>query len=181
MKYERIKINSHFYLDEFVDPHTYFNTDDHGLSLVDPALFDYALLLRFLYKKPLYINTWWKFLQRNKDRWPLQVIIDKIERITYIRKWSGTRNKRTPIGSTLSAHRYDVHGVCKAIDTKGDGPALFKIVEDHAEVFHNIGIRRLEDTRITKTWLHGDTLERNTKPKSIRVVNLRTASRTIYF
>lgn len=183
---ERIQVAPNFYLDEFVDPYTYFNTEDHGLSLIDPRLFDLAQLLRYLYMKPITINNWWKYYQLKKDVWSIEHIIKKIE-ITEkyhgknIYKWSGLRTNRTDIGSEKSAHRPLRDGQCKAIDPKGNELELFKIAKKHAEVFHKLGLRRLEDYTITPGWLHMDLLERNTKKKSIRVVNLTGCTQTIYF
>ncbi len=173
---ERIKVNSNFYLDEFVDPHTYFNNVDHGLSLMDVRLFDIAQLLRYHYMKPIYINNWWSYYLDHKDTWDIEHIIKRIESNKNINKWSGLRTARCAIGAPQSAHRE-----AKAIDPKGNEIAFFKIVKNNAEVFYSLGVRRLEDVRITPGWLHIDTLERYTKPKSIRVVDKLKATQTIYF
>ena len=178
---ERIKVNSNFYLDEFVDPYTYFNEKDNGLSLIDNRLFDKAQLLRYLYGKPISINNWWWFYQLKKDDWTIDTIIENIEKKTSfngrkIQKWSGLRTSRSSVGGKLSAHRKG-----KAIDPKGNEIEFFKIVKKNAEAFYNLGLRRLEDIRITPGWLHMDTSERNTKAKSIRVVDLTKATQTIYF
>lgn len=173
---ERIKVNSNFYLDEFVDPFTYFNEEDHGLSLIDQRLFDIAQLLRYHYMKPVYINNWWSYYLDKKDKWSTDYIIQKIESSRMVYKWSGLRTNRTSVGSSLSAHKSG-----QAIDPKGNEIEFFKIVKANAEVFYNLGVRRLEDIAITPGWLHIDTLERNTTPKSIRVVDLHKATQTIYF
>ena len=44
--YKRKKVSKNFYLDEFVDPHTYFTKVDNGLSEVDHRLFKLAQELR---------------------------------------------------------------------------------------------------------------------------------------
>ena len=182
---ERIRISKNFYLDEFIDPYTYFNTWDNGLTLVDNRLFDIAQLLRNLYGRPIGINNWWAYYYENKDRLTIDDIIYNIETRNYlsvnkrskkIYKWSGTRTDRTKIGSSRSAHR-----AFKAIDPKGNPKKYFNIVKDNAEAFYKLGLRRLEDISITSGWLHMDTLERNTKPDSIRVVDLTKCTETIYF
>lgn len=173
---ERIKVNTNFYLDEFIDPFTYFNTEYHGLSIIDNRLFDIAQLLRYHYMKPIYINNWWSYYLQKKEVWSLDYIIERIEKKKNIHKWSGIRTQRSNVGSVLSAHRK-----FKAIDPKGNEIKLFKIVKENAKVFYDLGVRRLEDYRITPGWLHIDTSERNTKPKSIRVVDLRRSTQTIYF
>lgn len=181
---KRIKVNTNFYLDEFVDPYTYFNSEDHGLSIIDKRLFDIAQLLRYHNKGPLYINTWWRMYEILKDKMSIDEIIKKIESTNSyygrkIYKWSGNRIARANVGSSQSAHRSDIHGQCLAIDPKGDQNKLFKIVEANAEVFYSLGLRRLEDKSITPGWLHADTREHNTSPNSIRVVNRIKATEII--
>jgi len=178
---KRIKVSRHFYLDEFIDPHTYFNNEDHGLSLIDDRLFEIAELLRVLYGKPIYINNWWKYYQNHKNDIPLNELIEKIEANNWLNKWSGTRTKRTTIGAKNSAHRILYKRKCKAIDPKGNEKKLFEIVKTHAETFYKLGLRRLEDISITKGWLHMDTLRRNTKPNSVRVVDRTKCTQTITF
>ena len=180
-KEKRIKVSRNFYLDEFVDPHTYFNTEDHGLILIDNRLFEIAQLLRVLYGKPISINNWWSFFQEHKNTVPLDELIELIEKNEDLNKWSGTRTNRTNVGSRWSAHRILMKRNCQAIDPKGDEKQLFEIVKTYAEVFYKLGLRRLEDISITKGWLHMDTLERNTKPNSIRVVDRTKCTETITF
>ena len=164
---ERIKVSNNFYLDEFIDPHTYINDLHHGLNLLDFRLIQIAQKVREFCGKPLFINTWWDFQDKS---------ISEIENDTSIRKWSGLRTSRCNIGAKNSAHKLG-----KAIDLKGNQKELFGLVKENAKEFHAIGVRRLEDPNITIGWLHVDTLERNTKPNSIRVVDLTKCTQTIYF
>ena len=119
---ERIKVSKFFHLDEFVDPHTYFNEDDRGLSKIDERLFEIADLLREKLGRPLRINNWWVFYLRhiNKD---LKWIIAAIEKSDHS-KWSGLRTNRCKIGAKFSAHRRGM-----AIDPKGDEEQMFEIVK----------------------------------------------------
>lgn len=178
---ERIKVNRNFYLDEFVDPYTYFNSEDKGLSLVDPRLFDVAQLLRYHYMDPIYINNWWKYFIEKKGQWAIDHIVKRIEQSKKLHKWSGIRTSRCPIGSSRSAHRVEIQGIGMAIDPKGNELKFYNIVKNNAKVFHNLGVRRLENIDITPGWLHIDLLERNTKPNSIRVVNRTSFSHNIHF
>lgn len=170
----RIKVSKYFHLDEFIDPHTYFNTPDNGLSKIDPKLFAIADLLRELKGTPGVINNWWKYYTGKRDTTAIGQIIFKIERSTNFRKWSGLRTSRCSVGAKNSAHKQG-----KALDMVGSGKELFKIIENNAERFYKLGVRRLEDPRITPTWLHLDTLERNTEPNSIRVVDKIKATKII--
>lgn len=173
----RIVVSENFYLDEFIDPRTYFNSLNNGIGLIDNNLFNIAQRLRELYGKPIGINNWWreytKISAKAKD-----VIIGDLENLNSKGKchiWSGYRSPKCRIGAKNSAHRYGL-----AIDPKGDEKQFFKIVRDNRAEFYNLGLRRLEDISITNGWLHMDTLERNTKPNSIRVVDLTTVTQTIW-
>lgn len=170
----RIQVSKYFHLDEFIDPHTYFNTPDNGLSKIDPKLFAIADLLRELKGTPGVINTWWKYYTGKRNTTAIGQIIFKIERSTNYRKWSGLRTSRCSVGAKNSAHRQG-----KAFDMVGLSGFMYDIVKENAEKFYNLGLRRMEDHRITPTWLHLDTLERNTEPNSIRVVDLTKATEII--
>lgn len=170
----RIKVSKYFHLDEFIDPYTYFNTPDNGLSKIDHKLFAIADLLRELKGTPGVINNWWKYYTGKRDTTAISQIIFKIERSTNFRKWSGLRTSRCNVGAKNGAHYQG-----KAFDMAGLSGFMYDIVKENAEKFYNLGLRRMEDYRITPTWLHLDTLERNTEPNSIRVVDLTKATEII--
>lgn len=168
----RIKVSKYFFLDEFVDPHTYFSEDDNGLSKIDKKLFAIADLLREKLNAPLRINNWWSFYERNFSKgesW----IIKQIE-TSDLSKWSGYRSNRCKIGAKFSAHRRGM-----AIDPKGDEDVMFGIVKDNLKEFHSLGLRRLEDPSITNGWLHLDILELNVQPNTVRVVDLKKVTQTL--
>ena len=175
---ERIRVAKNFYLDEFVDPHTYLNDADCGLSKVDPKLFKIAQLLRDLYGG-IRINSWWWYYEKYKLELSEKEIVKRIERSKTMSKWSGIRTSRTGIGASSSAHRLMHSGKGQAIDPKGNQVEMFRIVKSNASRFYALGLRRLEDIRITHGWLHMDTLERNTSPNSIRVVDRKKCTETI--
>ena len=56
---------------------------------------------------------------------------------------------------------------------------MFAIVKANAKEFYSLGLKRLEDPSITKGWLHCDTLELNTVPNTIRVVDLKKVTQII--
>lgn len=173
---QRIKVSKYFFLDEFVDPNTFLTKDDGGLNLVDTRLFKIADLLREKLGKPLRINNWYHYyLQLNAKGWSDDKIIKTILVSDYS-KWSGLRTNLCKIGAKLSAHRKG-----KAIDPKGDEEEMFRIVKDNAKDFYKLGVRRLEDPKITNGWLHIDTLELNVTVNSIRVVDLKKVTQIIKF
>ena len=171
--FTRIPVSKNFFLDEFIDPFTYFNTPDNGLSKIDNRLFAIAQKLRELVGKSMSINNWWSYYEANKKSMSIEKIIMNIEKSS-LSKWSGLRTERCSIGAAKSAHKLGF-----AIDPKGSGKELFSIVEKNAKAFHELGVRRLEDTTITPTWLHLDTWERNVAKNTIRVVDLKTVTKTI--
>ena len=175
-KMERIRVADNFFLDEFVDPFTYFHDPRNGLGKIDHQLFDIAQKLRDLDGKPKVINNWWGLYKHYEKELTCNDIIKLIEESPAHRKWSGYRPEHCPIGAKLSAHRSG-----QAIDMVGNGLHLFGLIKENAQEFYNLGVRRLEDPSITPTWLHVDTLERNTQPNSIRVVDLKYATEIIHW
>lgn len=174
---KRIEVSSNFYLDEFLDPYTYLFDKDNGLDKIDFKMFQIAQKVRELHGKTLVINTWWStYIELSKRDYSKIDIVKFIENNNGLRKWSGLRTNRSDVGAKNGAHYKG-----QAIDMKGSQHELFKIVKDNAKEFYCIGVRRLEDPKITNGWLHLDTMERNTKPNSIRVVDLTKETETIYF
>lgn len=169
---ERIKVSKNFYLDEFIDIHSYFKTENNGYNSLDKRLINIAQLLREKYGKSVLINTWHKVFEDLKNEISIDEIIKIVENNDYYKgikvyKWSGTRTNRTLIGSKTSAHR-----LFKAIDPKGDEKELYEIVKNNAKTFHDLGVRRLENIEITKGWLHIDVLEKGVvKPNTIKVID----------
>ena len=170
---ERIRVADNFYLDEFIDPYTYFNEVKNGLEQIDQSLFEIAQKVRDLHGYPIVINNWWEFYRDNLKKLSCNDIVDRIE-AGWGRKWSGYRPEHCPIGAEFSAHKTG-----QAIDMVGNGRHLFTLVKDNAQAFYELGVRRLEDPSITPTWLHIDTKEHNTQPDSIRVVDLSVATEII--
>lgn len=165
---ERISVSNNFFLDEFVDPFTFFTDADHGLTKLDPKLIECVQLLREKANHSININNWWGYYVSNKGKLSNSQIISNIESGNYS-KWSGFRSVKCPIGAKASAHKLG-----KGADPKGDQKALFKIVKDNAKEFYDLGLRRLEDPKITKGWLHMDTNDRNCLPGYINVVDLKS-------
>lgn len=174
----RIQITTNFYLDEFLDPKSYFKAINNGFNLMDENIFLLAQKLRDFYEKPININTWWSLFEQQKGKMTIDDVILYLENQNKHGKchiWSGYRSKECRIGAKNSAHRYG-----QGVDPKGDEKRFFKIIRDNRAEFYNLGLRRLEDISITKGWIHMDTLERNTRPNSIRVVDLKTVTQTIW-
>ena len=163
---DRIKVQDDFFLDEFIDPFTYFHESDNGMSLIDEQLFNIAQQLRDCYEKPISINNWWPRYKEMEGILRTSEIVSIIENGGY-HIWSGYRSHRCNIGSKHSAHRLG-----QAIDPKGDEKAFLQIVKDNTCDFYTMGLRRLEDIRITPGWLHMDTLDKNTEYLKIRIVDL---------
>lgn len=170
VKKDRIKVSANFYLDEFIDPHTYLTREDNGRGLIDVRLFCIAQRFRTLKKSGIVINNWWHYLEHYKG--DALKFLRYCESKNYIRKWSGLRTQLCSFGG--QAHRGGY-----AIDMVGDQKKYYQMVKDGPEEFYNLGVRRIEEPKITNGWLHVDTWERNTKPNSIRVVDLVKSTETI--
>lgn len=160
---ERKKLTENFYLDEFVNPRTYFNSKDNGLSQIDLRIVIIAQAFRSLKGSSMTINNWWSFYLANKDK---SNVIELIENSRSIRKNSGLRHINCKIGAKHSTHK-----VGQAIDPKDKGE-LYKILVDNAKLFFALGVRRVEDEKLTPGWLHVDLKTRN-EQNGIRIIDLR--------
>ena len=162
---ERIAVSKYFFLDELVDPFTYFNEPDSGHSKLDKKLFGIADFFREKYGA-LVINNWWfVYLARKAHGETLNDIITYIEKEPIVRKWSGLRTDRCKIGSPTSAHRLGC-----AIDFKSDQNKMYKIFKENVKHLHGLGLRRIEDVSITKGWFHVDTFSKNVGKNEIRII-----------
>jgi hypothetical protein len=168
----RIKVSENFFLDEFIDPHSYLTRSDNGLGLIDKKVIAIAQKVRELKGSSITINNWWNHLDKYTG--------DAVKFLKYcndsrfIRCWSGYRSPLCTIGATNSAHRKGW-----AADMAGDEKEYYNIVKGNAACFYFMGLRRLEDRSITKGWMHFDIWEKNTQPNSIRVVDLKKCTETI--
>lgn len=169
---KRIPVSKNFFLDEYIDPHTYMTKADHGLSLMDPNIFKIVQKLRDLKGSAIDINNWWAQLNKyDNNALKFHTLMDA-DRSVYV--WSGYRSPLCHIGAKNGAHQQG-----RAADPKGDQKLYYKLVKDNAKEFYSLGLRRMEDISITPGWLHVDTWERNTQPNSIRVVDLKKCTHTI--
>jgi hypothetical protein len=177
---QRIKLSNNFFLDEFVDPFTYFKTPDNGRSLVNKMMINAAQLFRDIVGVSCSINNWWSYYVENRNKKTIDQIIKDIESSNTISKWSGIRTDRCTIGGTLSAHRNFKEGAIDIRATGMNGKSMFEVVEKNAKKFYEVGVRRLEDFKDTPTWLHMDGREHSTK-NAIRVVDPKKFIKNITF
>ena len=125
-------------------------------------------LFRNLYKKPLTVNNWWNlFVSLYMEGLTDSEIIEKIENSDTVRKFSGFRPAHCPIGAKRSAHKLG-----KAFDIKGDSFEYESVIKENVKQFLTMGLKRIENPKITRGWLHMDTEERNHQKGAIRVINL---------
>lgn len=163
---ERKKLTENFYLDEFINPRTYFSESDNGLSKIDLRIIIVAQALRSLQGYSMTINNWWSFYQENKYKMSINDIINAIEDNKKIRKNSGFRHIDCKIGAKYSTHKTGI-----AIDPKDSG-VLYNILVNNAQLFYDLGVRRVEDEKLTPGWLHVDLKTKN-EQKGIRIIDLR--------
>jgi hypothetical protein len=87
----------------------------------------------------------------------------------------GHRMPNTTVGSATSEHR-----VMNAVDINigtWTGQQMFEWAERNAAELYRLGVRRIEDPKLTPTWLHLDC--RPHTEREIRVIDLRTVTRRI--
>lgn len=165
---ERVVLNEYLYLDELVDPVTYFTEPDHGLSKIDPRVPKLFYLLRSKSGHPIEVNNWWKHLPADFTGFNPELFLKQCIAIG-AHVWSGYRPEFCLIGAKASAHRKG-----HAQDPKGDEQEFFRIICENAREFYVIGLRRVENPEYTNGWLHMDTSTNNHVPNRIRIVNPAT-------
>lgn len=130
---DRLKLTNNFYLDEFIPQKQYDHFGARARHLVRPEIIKIAQKLRDLAGVPLYANDWaagGSFQYR------------------------GYRPCDLLIGSPVSYHKM---GMAIDLVSGSKSPAqLLKIIQENAGAFYRLGLRRCEDPKITKTWLHID-------------------------
>ncbi len=174
----RIPVSKNFYLDELVDVITYMTEPDHGLSKLDPCMIDCVQLLRALHGKSITINNWWShwfYSQKQEPALNYEGFYDWVDSQKGIYQSSGFRAEWCKIGAKKSIHKIGGAG-----DPKGNQNIFYRIVVENANLFYNMGLRRLEDPNITNGWLHMDTSERNHTKGRIRVVGRTSHVKDIY-
>ena len=167
---ERIALTKHLYLDEVIDPFTYFTEKDNGISKIDLKLTPIFELLRNLYDKPLPINNWWNYaiesgINKNSTEAELLAFSDYIDDNRHIHQWSGYRSPKCKIGA-----KYSTHKLGQALDPKGNQLEMYKIVMKREKLFYKMGLREIEDPKITNGWLHISTSERYDNKKTIKII-----------
>lgn len=180
---ERESVTKNIYLDELMDPRTYFFRPDHGRSLLKMKMVKCVQLFRDKVGKPVYLNNWWLYYIENRDKKSIAEIVKHIETAVdkkgrpIFRKYSGFRPQNCPIGAKGSEHK---KGGAGDLHVDGmTGAEMFKIVEDNAAEFYAIGLRRLEDPKDTPNWLHMDVSESNHTIGFIRVIDPKKHIRDI--
>ena len=168
---KRIQLSANLFLDELVDPLTYFTEDDNGLSKIDKKLIPIFQLLRDKYGKSIGVNGWWKHLPADMIVFDPEAFLNLMIK-TKVPVWSGYRSPFCKIGAAKSAHKQG-----KAQDPKGDEKEFFRIVCENAKEFYILGLRRIENVQYTKGWMHGDTLTTNHQPNKIRIINPKTGDK----
>lgn len=171
---ERIAVSKNFFLDEFVDPMTYFKTPDHGLSKVNPKAFAIAQLFRELVGKSCFINNWWPYYEEHKNTLSIDKIIEDITKGAFS-DWCGLRTDRCTQGAPASAHRIlkgKTHndGGTDLHVSGMSGAQMYAIVKANAKKFHELGLRRMEHPNDTPGWLHFDCREHEKSADSIKIV-----------
>lgn len=177
---KRISVSLNFYLDEFIDPYTYFSFKEKEkvIGFLDIRVIHIAQKLRDLCKSSLTINNWYNFYR--------ECIVNKVNKETFIStvyrrndifKCSGYRSDYCKVGAVFSAHRKG-----RAIDIRSEkySPSyMFDLIMSHKKMFYNLGVRRIEDIKITPTWLHIDTFERNVGENQIIIVDKKNIVKRI--
>jgi hypothetical protein len=170
--FQRIQVSKNWYLDEFVDPETFFTEVDNGRSKIDDNIINIAQQLRNDDGRTMTCNTWWGYYIKHKDKKTLEEILKDILSIDSIKKWSGLRTNKCKIGSPTSAHKIikGRNSKCLALDLRSRYKEYHSIIMNNKKSYYNLGLRRIEDLSITVSWLHVDCLNKNTIANHLRII-----------
>jgi hypothetical protein len=142
----RIKVSDWFYLDEFFTPQI-CEEGESALVRMDLRLLKIADTFREKIGRPTFINNWINGGDLDECGW---------------------RDSNTTVGAKMSRHKQiwidpnTKKKVFKAIDihvAKYSGKDLLVVFKANAKLFYDLGVRRIEDVRLTSGWLHMDTDE----------------------
>jgi hypothetical protein len=123
---------------EVVDVYAYRRLGEGAIELVDPALKAIITFIENETGEVVTINNWHKGGHLSNR---------------------GYRSPESEIGGTKSQHRKG-----KALDLNiGNWSVkrMYEFILQHAAELYSLGLRRIEDISLTKTWLHMDTKEHN--------------------
>lgn len=137
----KMKISSHFYIQDFVPKIIWTQFGEKALWYITPFQVNYAELLRNRFGKPVIVNTWHSGGSLENR---------------------GTRLPNCEIGGNLSQHKYKM-----AIDTNviGISPEeVAKDIIDNFTIYSKVGLTTIEDVKFTtgkvegdlQGWNHGD-------------------------
>jgi hypothetical protein len=129
----RITVSKNFKLDEFIHPDIYNIYKSQSIKFIDVRLITIAQEIREDLGLPLTINTWY-----NGGGF----------------KNSGLRKFDSTTGAKMSQHKFG-----RAIDlkcSKCDALKIAEVILNNKEKYLKLGVGRLENPAITKTWLHVD-------------------------
>jgi len=145
-----MKVTKNFIVQEFIYPELYAEICDDSATMMNPAIYNIAQLLRDLVGKPVTINNW------NTGG-------------SY--KESGLRSPNTKTGAKKSAHKSG-----EAIDCKIKGMSSYEmaaIVQKNWQAFKSAGLTEIENPSSTEgkynDWLHLSC--RATGLETLKIIN----------
>jgi len=144
-----------FKVQEFINPTTYAREGDKSIELIDHKLIAIADFVREDTDLPVTINNWHEGGQYEE---------------------SGLRDKDSKTGAPKSMHKL---GKGMDLKIKGwDGQKWYDYVKLNSKKLYDLGLRRIEDKKISTTWCHMDTKEHGLKD-TIQIVDKIKVTETI--
>jgi hypothetical protein len=121
---------TNFCVDELVHKNIYNRLGAYSIRYINKELIMVLQTLRMIAGVPLTVNNYFTGGQRTN---------------------SGLRDFTNPLNATMSVH---FTGMAVDIVSSKTPFELFDLIQEHKEMFIELGLTTIEDVNITKTWLH---------------------------
>jgi len=122
-----------FDIREFVPPQIWNRFKEQSVMMMDPKVFDIAVLYRTYFDVPIIINNWF---------------------IGGPYMYRGYRPPRVNVGAEFSQHKTGRAFDCHSPNISPQ--EMYKMILKDPQLFMDAGLTTLEDISFTKTWLHSD-------------------------
>ncbi len=179
----RIKVSDNFYLDEFIDPWTYYLYGSKSLRYIAPQTIAFTQRVREILEVPCTINNWSNHGKLSAKEFLLQPrwkqnrsfkesglrVFDKAlyNKKLKARGMKGDALIKKVVGGTTSQHKFG-----RASDIKQNAftsKDVHDIIEDYRRELMELGLTTLEHHEATRSWVHMDGRTTNLNDKLLIV------------
>ena len=180
---KRVKVSENFYLDEFIDPWTYYLYGSKSIRYIAPQTIAFTQRVREILDTPCAVNTWSNHGKMSAEEFLLQPrwkqnrsrkesglrVFDKAlyNKKLKARGMKGDALVQKVVGSTTSQHKFG-----RAADIKQNAftsKDVHDLIKDYLPELMDMGLSTLEHHEATPTWVHMDGRATGLKDKLLIV------------